>query len=198
MDLDHLLDQSGPPVARRTPELHEELRGLVVASEDARRPRRRARMTLVGGVALGVLGLGTVATAAGVLPGWGLLTTGSGQTCEVDVAVQALSPGYGEPSAPAFSDAEQAATLAAARAFLADLDYDAIDREDAISDWQSAEERVRSEQEDPSERQPALTGDDLEVTAVQHAVVERMRSALAAQGHDLRAVTVTTGNGCRL
>lgn len=198
MDLDHLLDRAAPPVSQRTAALDRELRALVMTSESERRPRRRARLALVGAVVLGTVGLGTVATAAGILPGWGLLTTGSGQTCEVDVAVDALSPGYGEPSAPAFSDAEQAATLAAARAFLEDLDFDTIDHEEAITAWQAAEQRVRSAQTDPSERQPALTGDDLEVTAVTWVVVERMRSALAAQGHDLRAVMVTTGNGCRL
>jgi hypothetical protein len=83
VDLDELLDLATPRVTARTTDLQEELQLLASRSEAAQRRRRPMRFALAGGVVAGVLGLGTVASAAGILPGWTLFTTGSGPTCEV-------------------------------------------------------------------------------------------------------------------
>lgn len=199
MDLDQMLDEAAPPVTARTPELHQELRATVVASEPVQRRRRSARLAVAGGIVAGVVGLGTVASAAGILPGWTMLTTASGQTCEVQVGADLMTPGDGEPITATFSRAEQEETLAAARAFLEGFDYDSIDRQDAIAAWQAAEAEARAAQEDPAERQPKLEGDDLEVHAVTWLVIQRMRATLAAQGHDIRAISITTtSSGCQL
>lgn len=199
MDLDQLLDNAAPPVAARTPELHQQLRALVAASESVPRRRRSTRLALAGGIVAGVAGLGTAASAAGILPGWTTLSTTSGQTCEVEVRADLIAPGYGEPISATFTRAEQEATLAAARTFLQGFDYDAIARAHAIAEWQAAEAEVRAAQEDPTERQPELEGDALEVHAVTWVVIQRMRAALAAQGHDIRAISIaTTSSGCQL
>lgn len=199
MDLDELLDAAAPPVTTPTPELRAELNTLIVASEAAQRRRRPAHIALVGGVVAGVLGLGTVASAAGILPAWTLLTTSSGQTCEVAVHADLLEPGDGEPIGGTFSRPEQESTLTAARAFLEDFDYGSIDRDEAIAQWQAVERKARAQQLDPAERQPRLVGDDLEVHAVTHGVVERLRSDLASRGLDIRAIAITaTSTGCEL
>lgn len=200
MDLDELLTAATPAATPRTPRLHEELAALVAATEAAQRPhRRRVRIAVMGGVVAGVLGLGTVASATGILPGWAMLTTSSGQTCEVEVRANLLRSGDGEPISATFTPAEQEQTLAAAEAFLTNLDYNSIDHQKAITEWQVIESKIRAEEMDPSERQPKLEGDDLEVHAVTHTVVERMRSDLAAQGQDLRAISITvSSSGCDL
>lgn len=199
MDLDELLDLATPRVTARTTDLQEELQLLAAESEAAQRRRRPMRFALAGGVVAGVLGLGTVASAAGILPGWTLLTTGSGQTCEVAVHADLQTPGDAEGGAALFDRVEQEETLAAAQKFLEGFDYDSIDRDEAIARWRAVEDEIRAQEPDPAERQPRLEGDDLEVTAVTRAVVERMRADLAAQGYDLRAISVTTSSsGCEL
>ena len=199
MDLDELLTTAAPAVTARTPQLHQQLEALVAQSEAARRRRRPVRIAVVGGVVAGVLGLGAVASATGILPGWTMLNTSSGQTCEIQVHANLQRPGDGEPISAAFSPAEQQQTLAAARAFLTTFDYDTIDHEKAIAQWQTIESKIRSDQQDPAERQPKLEGDDLEVHAVTHTVIEQMRSDLAAQGYDIRAIAITvTNSGCDL
>lgn len=197
-DLDTALTIAAPPVSASTDQLDAVLRELVAASESPRPRRRSSRLAVAGAVVVGLLGVGTVATAAGVLPGWTMLTTSSGQTCEVAVEVSLLHPGDGEPISATFSRAEQEASLAAAQAFLDDLDYDTIDHDRAIARWQAVEADVRAG-EPPDERQPELTGDDLEVHAVTWVVVQRMRADLAARGLDIRAIDVTTtSTGCDL
>lgn len=199
MDLDQMLDEAAPQVVARTPDLQQELRDLVVASEPAPRRRRSVRLAMAAGIAAGAVGVGAVASAAGILPGWTMLTTSSGQTCEVEVSADLLTPGDGEPISATFTRVEQEETLAAARAFLEDFDYASIDRQEAITAWQAAEDKVRAAEPDPEERQERLTGDDLEVVSVKWTVIQRMRATLAAQGHDMRAVSVvTTTSGCDL
>jgi hypothetical protein len=202
MDLDEQLDErlhaAAPPIVLRTPEIRRELDALVALTMPTQRPRRRTiRATVVAGAVAGTLGLATVASAAGLLPGWALLTTGSGQTCEVRVAADALA-GDGEPGRQ-FSATEQAKTLASARAFLHAFDYDSIDRDEAIATYQAEEDAVITAQQDPAERQPRLEGDDLEVTAVSREVTERLGDYLEERGLDLRAVDVSwQADGCRL
>lgn len=202
MDLDEQLDQrlrkATPPVSVRTPELRRELDALVVAATPVQRRRRRVtRASLVAATAVGALGVGTAAAAAGLIPGWSVLT-GSGQTCQVEVIAGAPHAGDGEPDLK-FDATEQAKAVAAARIFLEGFDYDSIDREAAISRWQAAEDTAIAAQPDPAERQPALKGDDLEVTALTHEVTTRLGNHLAARGLDIRAVNlVTTSTGCDL
>lgn len=199
MDLDQMLDQAAPPIAARTPDLHQELRALVEASEPAPRRRRSVRLAMAAGIAASAVGLGAVASTAGILPGWTMLTTSSGQTCEIEMTADLYTPGDGEPISATFSRVEQEETLAAARAFLEDFDFDSIDRQEAIVAWQAAEAEVRAAEPDPKERQEKLKGDDLEVHSVTWTVVQRMRATLAAQGHDIRAVSIgASTSGCYL
>ena len=200
MGFDEVLTEAAPAVTARTPELRRELETLVMDSESVQRRRRRSvRTAVVGSIVTGVLGLGTVASASGLLPGWTLLTTSSGQTCEVQVHAGPLTAGDGEPNGATFSRAEHDETLATAQAFLATFDYESIDRQSAIAQWRAAESQVRNAQKDPVERQPRLEGDDLEVTAVTRVVIERMRSDLAAHGLDIRAINVwVSSTGCQL
>ncbi|WP_243057721.1 hypothetical protein [Nocardioides sp. SR21] len=200
MDLDQLLDESAPPVTPRTPRLERDLHDLVAAAEAAgTRSRWPGRVAVAAGVTAGVLGLGAAASAAGILPGWPSFSTSSGQTCSIEVWAEELAPGEGEPSSSTFTAAEREETLAAARAYLDDFDYGAVDRDEAIAAWQGAERRVRAAQDDPAERQPRLTGDDLEVTAVSRWVIDHLRTHLATEGLDIRAVMVgTSTTGCTL
>jgi hypothetical protein len=202
MDLDEQLDErlrdATPPVSVRTPEMRRELDALVVAATPLRRRRRRmTRASLVAATAVGALGVGTAAAATGLIPGWSVLT-GSGQTCQVEVIATAPPAGDGEPDAE-LDATEQRDAVAAARIFLEGFDYHSIDRNAAIARWQAAEDTVIAAQPNPSERQPALTGDDLEVTALTYDVATRLEDHLAARGLDIRAINlVTTSAGCDL
>lgn len=201
MDLDEQLDErlrdAAPPVSVRTSELRRELDALVVAVTPVQRRRRMTRASLVAAAAVGALGVGTAAAAAGLIPGWSVLTS-SGQTCQVDVIAEAPHAGDGEPGAN-FDATEQTEAVAEARLFLEGFDYESIDREAAISRWQAAEDSAITAQPDAAERQPALTGDDLEVTALTYEVTTRLGNHLAARGLDIRAVSlVTTSSGCDL
>lgn len=200
MDLDQLLDASAPRVAARTPELHRDLNHLVAGCEDvATRRRRSPRAVLVGGVAAAALSLGAVASAAGILPGWPSFSTSSGQVCDIQVTATPLATGDGEPSSSTFGAAEQAATLAAAHEFLNGFDFDGVDRGQAIAWWKAEESSADPSPSNPSDQAPRLKGDDLEVTAVSLWVVDRLRSHLAADGLDIRAINVTIGSsGCTL
>lgn len=202
MDLDEHLDvrlrEATPPISVRTPEMRRELDALVVAATPVQARRRRmTRAALVAATAVGALGVGTAATAAGLIPGWSVLT-GSGQSCQVDVVAAAPDAGDGEAGAE-LDATERAEAVAAARIFLEGFDYDSIDRDAAISRWQAAEDTAVAAQPDPGERQPALSGDDLEVTALTYEVTSRLGDDLAARGLDIRAVSlVTTSTGCDL
>lgn len=200
MDLDELLRTAAPPLTPRTAALGEELHRLVVATEpNSVRTRRRAQTVfLAGGVAVGVLGLGAAASATGLLPGWTMFPTPSGQVCEVGVEAHPNPAGDGQPTGKTLTATEQKEALEAARAYLASFDYDSINRRAAIAEWRAAEADIRSRQK-ASERQPRLEGDDLQVTAVSKEVVERLRSHLATQGHDINAISITiNAAGCSL
>lgn len=202
MDLDEQLDDrlraAAPSVSVRTPEMRRELDALVVAATPVQRRRRSmTRASLVAAAAVGALGVGTAAAAAGLIPGWSVLTD-SGQTCQVKIIATASPVGDGEPDAT-IDATEQAEAVSAARVFLEGFDYASIDRDAAISRWRAAEETAIAAQVDPAERQPALTGDDLEVTALTYEVTIRLGNHLAARGLDIRALNlVTTSTGCDL
>lgn len=196
MDLDELLERSAPPICARGPRMHEELGRLVRDSETAAGRRRRSVRLGVAGVAVAaVVGLAPVASAAGLLPGWAEWSTTQGSSCEIQLDASLRRDGDGELITKTFSDAEQRATYAAAQEFLTEFDYDSVDRDEAIAEWQAQEARIRAGQR-PDERQPALRGDDLEVTAVLTQVVNRLRDYLQQRGLDIRAVMVSSGNRC--
>lgn len=201
MDLDEQLDErlraAMPPVTARTPEMRRELDALVAAATPVQRRRRMTRASFVAATTVGVLGVGTAAAAAGLIPGWSVIT-GSGQTCQVEVVAAAPHAGDGEPG-PSFDTTRKAEAVSTARNFLQGFDYDSIDREAAIARWQAAEDAVIAAEPDPAERPPALTGDDLEVTALTYEVTTRLEEHLSARGLDIRAVNlVTTSTGCDL
>lgn len=202
MDLDEQLDErlreAATPVSVRTPEMRRELDALVAAATPVlSRRRRMTRASLVAATTVGAVGVGAAAAAAGLIPGWSVFT-GSGQSCQVEVVASATPAGHGEPNAK-FDATEHAQAVAAARTFLEGFDYASIDRAAAISRWQAAEDALIAAQSDPAERQPALMGDDLEVTALTYEVTTRLGEHLADRGLDIRAVNlVTTSTGCDL
>lgn len=189
--LDSLLALAAPATVPATADLRHE---LVLMAERAGTGSRRRRLGLVAGAVVGVLGIGTAASAAGLLPGWQLLPTQGGQTCEVAVVASAR-----EMPPDRFSVPEQQRTLREAQRYLATLDYDAVDRVDAIAAFQREEDAVIASQPDPAERQPRLVGDDLEVSAVFRAVTEDLAGHLASQGLDVEAIEVSwLADGCDL
>lgn len=189
--LDTLLERSAAPTTERDADLRH---ALTAMAAEATAPRHRRRAGLVALGVAGVLGLGTAASAAGLLPGWQLLPTRGGQTCEVAVVASSR-----EAPPARFSDAEQERTLAEAQRYLATLDYDAVDRDEAIAAWQRDEDVAIASQPDPAEQQPRLEGDDLEVAAVQAAVTRDLDEHLAERGLDLEAVEVSwLAGGCDL
>lgn len=196
--LDERLREAAPPVSMRTDGMRRELHALVEAATPLQRRRRKMpRASLVAVTTVGAFGVGTVAAAAGLLPGWSMLT-GSGQTCQLEMTASAPLAGDGEPGTNVDAT-EQSKAVAAARVYLQNFDYNAINRNTAISHWQTAEDAATAAQSDPSERQPRLAGDDLEVTALTYEVTTRLSDHLASQGLDVRAVNlVTTTTGCNL
>ncbi|MQW77185.1 hypothetical protein GHK92_15025 [Nocardioides sp. dk4132] len=102
MNLDDLLARSAPMVTPRSPELDEDLRAMTRASGPRSRMRRPMRLTVAAGIAAGVLGLGTVGAAAVINNGvlW-FTSTSSGDSCEMEFAVQPVGPedaASGEPA----------------------------------------------------------------------------------------------------
>lgn len=188
--LDSLLAHAMPATVASTADLRHEL--VLMAEHAGTVPRRR--LGLVAGGVVGILGIGTAASAAGLLPGWQLLPTQGGQTCEVAVVASER-----EASPARFSESEQQRTLREAQRYLMTLDYDAVDRVEAIAAFQREEDIVIASQPDPAERQPRLTGDDLEVSAVFRAVTDDLAGHLASQGLNVEAIEVGwLADGCDL
>lgn len=159
-ELDERLREAAPRLTARTPEVRRELHALVEAAAPVQRRRRAmSRASLVAATAVGALGVGTAAAAAGLIQGWSVLT-GSGQACRVEVIAGRGHAGDGEPGAQVGAH-KRAEAVTVARVFLQGFGYDSINREAAISRWQAAEDAALAAQPDPEERQPALTGDDL-------------------------------------
>ena len=196
MDLNDLLERSAPPIATRIPELGRAITDLASESENGS-VEWRHRVALAGVTVAALVGAGSVASAAGVLPGWPVFNTSSGTTCSVEIHADAHTPGD-LPEVPAtISDNEARATVAEAQAFLRDFNYQEVNRAEAVAWWRTQEDQARQNQPDPGEQAPPLAGDDLEVTAVSQYVAERLRQHLAAQGMDFRAVAWSVSDSCR-
>lgn len=199
MDLDDLLDRSAPPTAVRTPALERELTALVLATESAGRPRPKAlRTAWVGALATGLVGVGTAgAMAAGLVPtpSWVPWSTSSGTNCEMRFYANPAGPD-GEPLNGTYSDAEKGRAVAEASIFLAGFDYDSIDEAEAIKKWQQEEAATIASVTDPAERQPPLTGDELEITAVGAEVWDHLAAHLQAEGTPAELVVFGQGWRC--
>lgn len=201
MDLDELLDTSGPPLAARTPSLSRELAAIVAKSEAAAAPpRRRMRLIVAGSMAAGVVGLGSAATAAGLLPaGHWPWSTSAGNSCQLtfDVVLNGVDGNVSNPAPglASMSLADKQAVLTAARQFLSSFDYASIDRKEAIANWQVGEAKAIAA-EAPEERQPKLTGDELELQAVSAEVNRQLDAYLAARGLNPSAIIPEGGNRC--
>jgi hypothetical protein len=177
--LDTLLDLSRPPTARRTSDLERELLALVVAAEPAARVRRslRARVTLSGLAAVGLMGLGAGASVAGVVPSpaWAPWYDGPSnrhtQTvtpdgrCETTYGIKAIED-QRHPATPATREA----AVAAAREFLRGFDFSTIDVARAVEDLP------------PTATHPDDDPEDREATAVLLTLDERIKAHLAELG----------------
>ena len=126
--LDRLLDASAPPVAERSDHLDRDLAALVADTEamTGRGRRRTRRLGFVGLAVAGLLGAGTAATAAGLVPlPWfdeptavhGTHQTPPGEPCQVTYAAREFE----DPAHPV-TPTNRAAALAEAQDFLAGLD----------------------------------------------------------------------------
>ena len=141
------------------------------------RSRRRGRIALAGLAVLGVVGLGTGASAAGLAPApqWApwydapaaehTQTVSSGAVCEVRYGVK----GVRDPRHPV-DPAERAAAVAAADDFLRDFDFATIDLDRAV-------ERVPATAVDPG-----AGPEEVETFAVQLALQERVDAELTRLG----------------
>jgi hypothetical protein len=201
MDLDELLDASAPPVAARTPSLSDELAAIVAGSEAAVAPsRRRMRLVVAGSLVAGVVGLGSAATATGYFPaGHWPWSTSTGNSCQVtfDVVLNGVGGDVSNP-APGLASmnlAERQAVLVAARQFLSSFDYASVDRQEAIAKWQAGEAKAIAG-EPPAERQPKLTGDELELTALYAEVNRQLDDYLVARGLNPSAIIPGGTNRC--
>ena len=197
-----------PSVAPRSADLDDALHQLVRADQPRRRLRRPLRLAVGVGAAAGILGVG-VAGAAAVMHEGGALwftTTGSGDACEMEFDVTPVGSqdvGNGEPATVMEgrtawpSAAEQQEVAQAARLFLADYDYDAVDRESAIRGTDAAQRRIIAGAA-PGEAQPLDTGDDLEMHAVSRVVVRDLHAHLEGLGMDPSVVVYGVGSssGC--
>lgn len=106
--------------------------------------------------------------------------------------------GSGQPMAPAvaaMTTPQKQEVVVVAREFLAEFDYSSVDTDAAIKKWQAAEARVRADQV-PEERQPKLSGTDLELTAVGQEVAHRVVAFLKQRGLNPDAVLISEGSRC--
>ncbi|WP_104106208.1 hypothetical protein [Nocardioides sp. 616] len=207
MDLDDLLARAAPPLAARTPALDDDLRGLVRESEPPARSPRRLRLAVSAGVAASVLGLGVAGAAVAMNQGalW-FTTTSSGDACEMEFDVQPVGPQDAASGEPATilqgrtawpSPAEQEQVAEEARAYLSSYDFDAVDREAAMKEYDAEQRRIIARAA-PGEAQPSLIGDDLEMHAVWRGVLQDLGAHLEGLGMDPFVVNVGVGSslGC--
>jgi hypothetical protein len=184
-----MLDRAAPMVSARTTELQAELQALAVASETcARAPRGRCglRLGIASGVALGAVGVSAGAGMAGVIPvrrvPW---STTSGTTCQF--STEAV-PGAGAvPTSPDSSwptPKQRRRAVAAANEILAAFDYGSVDVDEAVAQYQELPD------------QPSLSGDDLELTAVNGYVSGIVDQRLEQQSLDPRGVMYGTEFRC--
>lgn len=198
MDLDDLLARSAPPPTPRSAELDWALARLVADAEKCVRNPRRRRIGLVASGAVALIGVGTAgAMASGLLSVTVPWSTGEGQSCSMKFTA-APRGADGEAPSTAYSTADQRAAAQSATTFLSSIDYSSIDTDEAIEQWQRAEDAA-SATEPAGEQQPRLTGDDLEISAVGRVVWQQVEAHLRAEGYATPADAVSFNQGwaCR-
>lgn len=199
MTLDDVLVRSGPPVTPPSPEVMETLREMAASNEVATRPRRRrgTRALAAGSLAIvGVVGVGGVAAAHGLLPGWFPWAAESGSSCGLQVSVDLRRDGDGALITDRTSNAEQRATLRSARQYLKNLDVDAIDRNQAAEHWFTYMERTSANHPDRAALESKFQGERLETHSILYEVDTRLDDYLTAHGHDPRSIMTTMANEC--
>jgi len=216
--LDALLDQSGPPVARRTPQLARTLVQLVDETERARPARKAHSMRRRAAISLaavtGVLALGTAATAGGLLdlapqpssgqwdgePGvkTASVLLSNGAPC---VATYAIAPDLARGFTAHITARDWDETMDAAQHFLASLDMSTIDADAAFAKYETARRKsLRSDWYQalpPEERGPdGSTADERRVEAVGAELYARVQANLRSKGLDPSALSMTISNRC--
>jgi len=198
MGLDERLKDAQPELAPRTAVLARHLDDLVLLSEAAALPRRGIgrRGIAIGTLAtVGVLGVGGAAAAVGLLPTRIPWITDAGTSCSLYVSVEPRFGGDERAEDPALARSEDA-TLAAARDYLAALDAESIDGQEAAADWFTTLERDAAAPVSRGELRAQFRGDRLEVHALMNEVDERLKDYLAARGFDSSRITATTASRC--
>ena len=199
MTLDDLLAQSAPTVTPPSAELTQSFHELVTLTERAARPRRRraARALATGSLALiGVVGLGGVAAAHGLLPGWFPWLSQSGSSCSLQVSVELRRDGNGALITDRVSGREQRVTLKAAQKYLRSFDVGAVDRRQAADHWFAYLEKVSAGHPDRAALESKFQGERLETHSVLYEVEANLDDYLTAQGHDPRSIMTSAANEC--
>ena len=190
---DEQLSLASPPVPAQLPELEAEFVRIIAESERlAGRPRSwRSRRLATGGlIALGTLGAGGGAAAAGIVPWFdsapshGVVTTSTGARCTLTFGVKQID----DPTARV-DDALQAEVTAAAEKYLKTFDVSALIVAQAT---QGASPRPTAD----SEAGPALTVDEYEVEAVYQAVAQRLDAELVRQHLPSSSVSLSMASSC--
>lgn len=190
-DLNVMLESSNPvpPMSLRV-----ELLAQAVAREPMRRSRRRPLLVGAGLFVSGVLGVGSAAVAgvgplAESMPGHGQvvqsnLSVSDGDRCSM---VWRASPEAGVP-------ADDPAVVAA-RTYLANLDFDAIDISDEVVEL---ERNIRSSVNVDGTRTtaPEWTRSGLESNALNFLVFDMTQAELRSQSLDPDRVALTSDNHC--
>jgi hypothetical protein len=199
MSLDDLIARSAPAVTPPSTELTETFHELIAGNRAAARPRRRpgARVWAAGSLALvGVFGVGGVAAANGLLPGWFPWAAESGSSCSLQVSVELRRDGDGALITDRVSEAEQRSTLTSAQKYLTTLDVSAIDRKQAADRWFAYLEKVSPDHPHRAELESKFQGERLETHAVLHEAETRLDDYLTAHGHDPRSIMTSLANEC--
>lgn len=196
--LDDLIAAAAPSVSPRTDALRRDLAAVVADSEAAAGtgPRRHVRrMAAAGLFALAATGLGTTASAAGLLPWFEnpiavhqRHTGSAGEDCEWTFAARAFND-----EAHPVGTAERAATMAAAQHFLADFDVSGISVPQAVSDYQAAQDALDVP---PGERPPQDDPKEVAFLAVTAELNDRLEAELTAHGLSPYAVSVAGATDC--
>jgi hypothetical protein len=196
--LDDLIAASAPAVTPRTDALRRDLVAVVADSEAAAAsmPRWRARRAGVAGVlALATAGLGTAASATGLLP-WFEDTTAvhqqhtgaSGDDCEWTFAARGF-----EDEAHPVRPAQRAATMSAAQRFLADFNLSSISVPQAVAEYRAAQDGLAVSS---GEHAPDDDLKHVEFAAVTAALNDRLSAELTRQGLSPYAVSVAGASDC--
>lgn len=195
--LDDLLDSAIPRIAPRTGGLDQALLRVAQGAEaQTRRPERGPRYLVAGATFAGVIGLGGAAMAAGVIPTLTPWTGSHGASCSFIYAVDPVGapiPESADIPRPVYDDP---ATVEA-NSFLAQYDFDSIDREAAVNSF--AEELRGKRAAMPADQRPPapdVNSDEFEGQAVDRLVQDQLDAHLKAAGFDPATVALSGYRQC--